>query len=211
MIKNANYLKQTVDFDRLLCFGQDVDYLTDFDGDVFLGADFKYGDATLTSGQRFTVLNLLKAVGATKPMFFAVVQHEDAAPDPIEAGYGRVREVYYTWPSLNGVRHHVYENHEDMSFREWMGCVAVVYFKHRKLNPAKVQADPWYDPTFMFDDVFAVAWDSVEGKASRRKYARWEQRQNIASTGQKDFPLIEVLADSAHLRDHWTRSPFLLL
>lgn len=210
MIKNSNYLKQSVDFERLICFGQDLDWFTDFEGDVFLGADFKYGDATLTSGQRFTVLNLLKAVGATKPIFFAVVQHEDAAPDPIEAGYGRVREVYYSWPSLGGVRHHTYDTWDDMSFREWIGTVAVVYFKRRKLNQAKLEIDPWYNSIFMFDDVFAAAWDSDEAKASRRKQALWEQKQNIALTGDKDFPLLEVRADSAHLRDNWDRRPFRL-
>lgn len=211
MIKNLEYLTQPVDFSNLPSYGQDIDYFLDFECEVFVGADLKYDSATLTQGQRITVCNLLKVVGVTAPIFFAVVQHSDEAPAPVDAGNGRVREVYYSWPSLGGVRRHVYDEYDDMSYREWIGTIAVVYFKHRKLNPTKVALGPWYNPTFMFDDVFAAAWDSVEGKASRRKYARWEQRQNIASTGQKDFPLIEVLADSAHLRHHWTRSPFLLL
>lgn len=211
MIKNSNYLKQSVDFDRLICFGQDLDWWTDFDNDVFLGADFKYGDATLTQGQKITVMHLLQAIGATKPVFFAVVQHEDAAPDPIEAGYGRVRQVFYTWPSLKRIKHHTYDPDDDMSFREWVGTVAVVYFKQRKLNQAKLEQDPWYNYAFMFDDVFASAWDSDEAKASRHKDALWAQKQNIALTGIKDFPLVEVLADSAHLRKHWDQNPFQLI
>lgn len=211
MIKNFDFLTQPVDFSNLPSYGQDIDYWLDFDSEVFVGADLKYDHATLTQGQRITVFNLLKVVGVTAPVFFAVVQHDDEAPAPVDAGNGRVREVYYNWPSLGGVRRHVYDEDDDMSYREWIGTIAVVYFKHRKLNPARLAHGPWYNAIFMFDEVFADAWDSPEAMKSRRKHARWQQQQNIASTGQKDYPLVELLLDSDDLKKAWAQRPFLAL
>lgn len=172
MIRNETNFKQSVDFSKLPSYGQDVDYFLDFGGDVFVGADFKYNNATLTEGQRITVKNLVKAVGKSHPIFFAVAQHDDEAPNTIDAGCAKVAEVYYSYPSLNGLRHHVYAATDDHILQVWIATVAVIYAKQHKLNSEAIIQTGWYDQCLMSDPVFAAAWASPEAESSRARLSK---------------------------------------
>jgi hypothetical protein len=74
-IRNYDHVKQPVDFSGIPFYCQDIDFYQDFGGKAFELADFKYGDATFTAGQLFSVKQIVHQLGKSGPVFYVVANH----------------------------------------------------------------------------------------------------------------------------------------
>jgi hypothetical protein len=168
-IKNPAAFNQFVDFSTFAVQGQDVDFDTDFSGEVFVRVEIKNVDAGLSDGQAISANHWVEALGDVAFAFFVVAEHQVPTHMAIEGENLMVREVFFKLPHMPRSMTVEYEVKRAPMFNQFISNLAFICGQARLL--LNENALP-LDPLWFFDPVLCAAYDTELSQHRRGLAAR---------------------------------------
>ena len=96
--RNREHAQQLIDFHGIKhgkCSATDIDMSLDWQGKVFVFVEYKWGNGTLSPGQRYHLENLVNAINAGGKKAIAILAtHDTPKGSDVDAGAGMVAKVY---------------------------------------------------------------------------------------------------------------------
>jgi hypothetical protein len=97
-IRNIKRMAQCIEYEGMVfgkCKPTDIDQSIDFQGNVFIFSEFKFGLSGLTPGQKYHLQHLVKAVNKGGKQAYAVLVTHDTPVEELISSYNSRVVMYY--------------------------------------------------------------------------------------------------------------------